>query len=100
MQRWPPCGMLTARRAQDVKRIVANDLSAEAVEAIRRNLEFNDVPTDAVVPNQADAVMLMHEKRATGQPFHVVDLDPYISVGRAQLHRHAHMHARATASSP
>jgi tRNA (guanine26-N2/guanine27-N2)-dimethyltransferase len=39
-----------------VKRIVANDLSESAVEAIKRNVDFNDIPDTCVVPNKADAM--------------------------------------------
>lgn len=39
-----------------IKRIIANDLSAEAVKEIRRNVEYNDIPDTCVVPNHADAM--------------------------------------------
>jgi tRNA (guanine26-N2/guanine27-N2)-dimethyltransferase len=39
-----------------VKRIIANDLSESAVQEIKRNINFNDIPETCIVPNMADAM--------------------------------------------
>ncbi|KAL0485288.1 tRNA (guanine(26)-N(2))-dimethyltransferase [Acrasis kona] len=72
----------------NVRKIVANDIVPDAVDVIRRNLDYNDISHDKVVPHLADATEYMHrisaQKRAqqskkTVDPeeFHVIDLDPY-----------------------
>jgi tRNA (guanine26-N2/guanine27-N2)-dimethyltransferase len=38
-----------------LEQIVANDMSKDAVEAIRRNIQFNGLTEERVKPNQADA---------------------------------------------
>lgn len=50
-------GLRSIRLANEVpgiKKIVANDLSANAVAAIRRNVDYNEVG-DVVEPNEDDA---------------------------------------------
>ena len=68
-----------AREIEGLGAVVANDFSAEAVEAIKRNVEFNGLDPEAQVrPNRGDANLVMHTSRADGSPpFDVVDLDPY-----------------------
>lgn len=56
------------------RRIVANDMSASAVQSIRENVEFNGLQ-NVVVPNKDDANALMFSRRENH--VHVVDLDPY-----------------------
>ena len=58
----------------NVKEIVANDLSDDAVEEIKRNLKFNEVSEENVRPNQGDATEFMYKNQKT---FDVIDLDPY-----------------------
>lgn len=54
-------------------KIVANDMLAEAVKSINKNVEYNKL-TDKVVANQGDAIKFMG---STDEKFHIVDLDPY-----------------------
>lgn len=59
-------------------KIVANDVSPEAVAAIRRNVVYNKLDPDTqVVPNADDASALMYRSRGKGDRYAVVDLDPY-----------------------
>ncbi|EGD83555.1 hypothetical protein PTSG_12138 [Salpingoeca rosetta] len=61
-----------------ISRIVCNDFSEEAVQSIRRNVDYNHLdPHHHVIPNHGDACMVMHEHRSKGSKFDVVDLDPY-----------------------
>lgn len=52
-------GLRSIRYAKELggylKSIVANDMSADAVESIRRNCEFNDISEGLIVPNMDDA---------------------------------------------
>ncbi|RLP66599.1 CAL0003366 N2,N2-dimethylguanosine tRNA methyltransferase [Candida albicans Ca529L] len=54
-------------------KIVANDMLAEAVKSINKNVEYNKL-TDKVLANQGDAIKFMG---STDEKFHIVDLDPY-----------------------
>ncbi|KAF0290194.1 putative tRNA (guanine(26)-N(2))-dimethyltransferase [Amphibalanus amphitrite] len=63
-----------AREVGGLRQVVANDLSAAAVESMRRNVEHNGVQ-ELVEPHQGDASMLMYGARK--ERFDVVDLDPY-----------------------
>ena len=63
-----------AKEVPGVSEIVANDISAKAVEAIRNNVIYNEVE-NIVKPNHEDATMVMYQNRRT--KFDVVDLDPY-----------------------
>lgn len=54
-------------------KIVANDMLAEAVKSINKNVEYNKL-TDKVVANQGDGIKFMG---STDEKFHIVDLDPY-----------------------
>ncbi|KAI5954841.1 TRM1 [Candida theae] len=57
----------------NVYKIVANDLSPDAVTSINRNIEHNQL-TGKVVANQGDAIKYM---ASAPSKFNVVDLDPY-----------------------
>lgn len=60
-----------------VKKIVANDLSAAAVDLIKENIELNNVQ-DKVTSSLSDAAILMHMSSASFEDrFHVIDLDPF-----------------------
>lgn len=59
-------------------RIFVNDLSKDAVEAIRRNVEYNKLDPRVVVPHHGDAIMVMMQHRASMQHFDVVDIDPFV----------------------
>ncbi|XP_059607899.1 tRNA (guanine(26)-N(2))-dimethyltransferase [Phlebotomus argentipes] len=72
-------GLRSIRYALEVpgiQEILANDLSRKAVQDIRVNVERNGV-TDLVVPNEADALMLMYTSMRPGMRFSAIDLDPY-----------------------
>ncbi|KAK9455762.1 N2,N2-dimethylguanosine tRNA methyltransferase-domain-containing protein [Dipodascopsis uninucleata] len=58
-----------------IKRVVANDFSPAAVNAINRNIAFNDGASKVVVASQGDANSVMYTHKT--QPFHCIDLDPY-----------------------
>ncbi|XP_058796550.1 tRNA (guanine(26)-N(2))-dimethyltransferase [Phymastichus coffea] len=63
-----------AKEVPGINIIVANDISAQAVEAIKRNVAYNEVE-NIVQPHNDDATMVMYQNRKT--KFDVVDLDPY-----------------------
>lgn len=42
-----------------VKSILVNDMDPAAVESIKRNVEFNELPLDRVIPNEDDATNVM-----------------------------------------
>lgn len=63
-----------AKEIEGIKEIVANDISAEAVKAIKLNIQHNGVE-NLVRPSHEDATMIMYQNRRKG--FHAVDLDPY-----------------------
>lgn len=65
-----------AREVGGVKEIVANDISQQAVECMRRNIEHNGM-SHLVMPSHNDASMVMYENRALEKRFHAIDLDPY-----------------------
>lgn len=60
-----------------VKEVVVNDLDEAAVEAARRNIDFNQVDSSKIRAQQEDAVRAMHASNAAKQRFDVIDLDPY-----------------------
>ncbi|TIB76715.1 catalase-domain-containing protein [Wallemia mellicola] len=64
-----------AKEIPNADKIYANDFLPDAVEAIRRNAEYNNV-ADKVKPVEGDASALMYQHRS-GSKFDVVDLDPY-----------------------
>jgi tRNA (guanine26-N2/guanine27-N2)-dimethyltransferase len=57
--------------------VVANDISDDAVAAIRRNVAFNGLSTLQVRVNHEDANLLMCRHKKPAERFTVVDLDPY-----------------------
>ncbi|RQM11430.1 hypothetical protein DD237_003960 [Peronospora effusa] len=60
-----------------VKSILVNDMDPAAVETIKRNVAFNELPLDRVIPNEADATNVMYNHRQHTDQFDVIDLDPY-----------------------
>uniref|UniRef100_K3WLD8 tRNA (guanine(26)-N(2))-dimethyltransferase n=1 Tax=Globisporangium ultimum (strain ATCC 200006 / CBS 805.95 / DAOM BR144) TaxID=431595 RepID=K3WLD8_GLOUD len=60
-----------------VKSILVNDMDPAAVESIKRNIEFNELPLDRVIPNEDDATDVMYRHRKDKDHFDVIDLDPY-----------------------
>lgn len=61
-----------------VKQVIVNDLSAEAVEAAKRNVDHNGLTLDQVSPRKGDAIFAMHQlaQSHSTRP-DVIDLDPY-----------------------
>ncbi|CAI5755718.1 unnamed protein product [Candida verbasci] len=57
----------------NVDKIVANDMSKEAVIDINRNIKHNNLESK-VVANESDAIKYMS---STKEKFHIIDLDPY-----------------------
>ncbi|CDW54090.1 TRM1 tRNA methyltransferase 1 [Trichuris trichiura] len=70
-----------AKEVPRVRQIVANDLSSQAVEFIKRNIQSNDVE-NLVLPVNKEATSFMYEHRALKERFDVVDLDPYGSAAK------------------
>lgn len=65
-----------AKEIPNVKQIVANDFSQEAVDSINRNIKYNKVES-VLKSNKGDANAYMYESKANSKLFHVIDLDPY-----------------------
>ncbi|XP_012539605.1 probable tRNA (guanine(26)-N(2))-dimethyltransferase [Monomorium pharaonis] len=63
-----------AKEVEGVRQIVANDISAKAVDSIKRNVSHNGVES-LVIPHHEDATLLMYQRRR--DRFDAVDLDPY-----------------------
>lgn len=57
--------------------VVANDLSVDAAETIKKNVLFNGLTIEQVIPNQGDANLVMMTATSQGKQYDVVDLDPY-----------------------
>ncbi|XP_073960468.1 tRNA methyltransferase 1 isoform X2 [Choristoneura fumiferana] len=65
-----------AKEVPNVTKIVANDLSAQAVETIKANIVHNGVK-DIIETSHDDACMLMYKHKHPHQRFSAIDLDPY-----------------------
>ena len=62
----------------NIRRIIINDIADAAVESMKDNLAYNNITSSRVVPNQADATMIMYQNRSPSYHcFDVIDLDPY-----------------------
>ncbi|KAL4215733.1 N2,N2-dimethylguanosine tRNA methyltransferase [Rhizopus microsporus] len=73
-------GLRSIRYAKEIpklKQVVCNDIELDAVESIKRNMQYNGLTEDLVKPNHGDAMRVMYEKVGTDEKFDVVDLDPY-----------------------
>ncbi|KAF9053718.1 N2,N2-dimethylguanosine tRNA methyltransferase [Hymenopellis radicata] len=78
-------GLRSIRYAKEiplVKYVIANDLSPEATDAMRRNVIYNDfeLPESGdgkIRINEGDACTLMYNHREDRKRVDVVDLDPY-----------------------
>lgn len=59
--------------------VVANDVSADAVVSIERNIRHNGMdPVSQVIPNHDDAIMALHKRAEPKRTrYDVIDLDPY-----------------------
>lgn len=62
-----------AKEIPGIRKIVANDLSRQAVASIMKNVEHNDVG-NIIVGNEGDAIQVMYSR---GERFQAIDLDPY-----------------------
>lgn len=72
-------GLRSIRYAKEVPgilKIIANDFSQQAVNAITTNIKHNNVE-DLVVPSYCDAMTLMYMSTSIEKRFTVIDLDPY-----------------------
>lgn len=63
-----------AKEIPGIKHIIANDISAKAVESIKSNIQHNGVE-NLVKPSHEDATLLMYQSRRN--KFDAIDLDPY-----------------------
>lgn len=63
-----------AKEVEGIGQIVANDISATAVDSIRQNVLHNGVE-NLVMPHHEDATLLMYRRRR--DRFDAIDLDPY-----------------------
>ncbi|OLY85227.1 tRNA (guanine(26)-N(2))-dimethyltransferase [Smittium mucronatum] len=66
-----------AKEIDGVDYILANDLSEEAVDSIKRNAEYNSIPEILLKTNQGDAIDVLYAHRPPEKQFDVIDLDPY-----------------------
>ncbi|KAI9189906.1 RNA methyltransferase tRNA(m5U54)methyltransferase [Blastocladiella emersonii ATCC 22665] len=66
-----------AKEIPDLDHILCNDLDAEAVASIKRNVEYNGLSEELVRPNLGDAKIVMYQHLPPQLNYHVVDLDPY-----------------------
>ncbi|KAJ2949554.1 hypothetical protein O0L34_g15473 [Tuta absoluta] len=65
-----------AKEIPNVTRIVANDLSEQAVETIKANIVHNHVE-NLIETSHDDACMLMYKHKLPTNRFSAIDLDPY-----------------------
>ncbi|CAM9644278.1 tRNA (guanine(26)-N(2))-dimethyltransferase [Lampetra planeri] len=65
-----------AKEIPGIKSIITNDFSKDAVAAINKNIEMNQVQ-HLVTASYSDASMLMYKSKNHKESFDVVDLDPY-----------------------
>ncbi|ORX47492.1 N2,N2-dimethylguanosine tRNA methyltransferase [Hesseltinella vesiculosa] len=66
-----------AKEIPNLRQVVANDLLQDAVDAIRRNIQYNELDEKLVKPNRDDAMRVMYKTVGTDDRYDVVDLDPY-----------------------
>lgn len=66
------------KEVEQVAQVVANDMSTDAVAALRENIRRNGISESVIVPSTGDAIDVMHQsKPPDGQRFEAVELDPY-----------------------
>ncbi|KAK9806734.1 hypothetical protein WJX72_000916 [[Myrmecia] bisecta] len=63
-----------AMEIQGVSQVDANDLDSEALEAMKRNIDYNGAAAQRVKPHQGDARVVMLQSPGV---YDAVDLDPY-----------------------
>ncbi|XP_012544912.1 tRNA (guanine(26)-N(2))-dimethyltransferase isoform X2 [Bombyx mori] len=72
-------GLRSIRYAKEIPyatNIIANDLSEQAVETIKHNIEHNQV-SRIIETSHDDACMLMYKHKHPSKRFAAIDLDPY-----------------------
>ncbi|XP_049871406.1 probable tRNA (guanine(26)-N(2))-dimethyltransferase [Pectinophora gossypiella] len=65
-----------AKEVPNVTKIVANDLSEQAVQTIKANIVHNNVES-LIDTSHDDACMLMYKHKQPSKRFSAIDLDPY-----------------------
>ncbi|XP_038221282.1 probable tRNA (guanine(26)-N(2))-dimethyltransferase [Zerene cesonia] len=65
-----------AKEVPNVTKIIANDLSEQAVETIKDNVIYNGVD-NLIETSHDDACMLMYKHKSPTKRFAAIDLDPY-----------------------
>ncbi|RVE42592.1 hypothetical protein evm_012761 [Chilo suppressalis] len=65
-----------AKEVANITKIVANDISQQAVQTMKVNFEQNEV-SHMVEASHDDACMLMYKHKQPSQRFSAIDLDPY-----------------------
>ncbi|XP_045775495.1 probable tRNA (guanine(26)-N(2))-dimethyltransferase [Maniola jurtina] len=65
-----------AKEVPNITKIIANDLSEQAVETIKSNIVHNGV-VELIETSQDDACMLMYKHKHPSKRFAAIDLDPY-----------------------
>ncbi|KAI8063518.1 N2,N2-dimethylguanosine tRNA methyltransferase [Gongronella butleri] len=73
-------GLRSIRYAKEIphlRHVIANDLLPDAVESIKRNVQYNEVDENLVKPNLGDAMHVMYQAVGSNQKYDVVDIDPY-----------------------
>ncbi|CAF4955775.1 unnamed protein product [Pieris macdunnoughi] len=65
-----------AKEVSNVTKIIANDLSEQAVETIKDNIVYNSVD-NVIETSHDDACMLMYKHKHHSKRFTAIDLDPY-----------------------
>ncbi|XP_041980923.1 probable tRNA (guanine(26)-N(2))-dimethyltransferase isoform X2 [Aricia agestis] len=65
-----------AKEVQQVDKIIANDLSEQAVQTIKENIEYNGIE-HLVETSHDDACMVMYKHKHHQKRFTAIDLDPY-----------------------
>jgi tRNA (guanine26-N2/guanine27-N2)-dimethyltransferase len=65
------------KEIEGISSIIANDIDVTAVEAIKRNILFNDISESKIIASHSDAISYMYANRDVSKQFDIVDLDPY-----------------------
>ncbi|CAG8494843.1 11033_t:CDS:10 [Ambispora leptoticha] len=66
-----------AKELPNLKYVVANDLDLEAVNSIKRSVQYNGLSDDLVRTSQGDASDIMYQHRNPLNQFDAIDIDPY-----------------------
>uniref|UniRef100_A0A1B0GB95 tRNA (guanine(26)-N(2))-dimethyltransferase n=1 Tax=Glossina morsitans morsitans TaxID=37546 RepID=A0A1B0GB95_GLOMM len=69
-------GMRSIRYAKEIAGVIANDLSKQAVEAMRDNVKRNKVE-HLIEVSHADATTLTYFSASPSKQYDCIDLDPY-----------------------